>query len=89
MNLEEPVKEEKSIKKPYNPEETRTIVDVLDQNALMHIITDELASYTGSKLLNLSKLGISSVKELVGLDHLHRLDLSYNKLKSVRVGVSI
>lgn len=71
--------------KGYHPEEIKTVVEVLDQNALMHLIPDELPSYTGSKMLKLSKLGIMSLGQLSCLDHLNRLDLSYNKLKSVRV----
>lgn len=72
-------------RKEYHPEEIKTVVEVLDQNALMHLIPDELPSYTGSKMLTLSKLGIMSLGQLSCLDHLNRLDLSYNKLKSVRV----
>ena len=75
-----------SEKKGYNPDEVKTIVDVLDQRALMNIITSELPSYTGSKILKLSKLGITKIEALSCLDHLNRLDLSYKKLKSVREG---
>ena len=72
-------------KKSYNPEEIKTVVDVLDQNALMRIVVDELPSYTGSKVLKLSKRGINYLAPLQCLDALNRIDLSYNKLKSVRV----
>lgn len=72
-------------KKAYNPDEIKTVVDVLDQNALMRVIVDELPSYTGSKVLKLSKLGINQLAPLQCLDALNRIDLSYNKLKSVRV----
>lgn len=76
-----------NMKKGYNPDEIKTIVDVLDQRALMNIVTNELPSYTGSKILKISKLGINKVEALSCLDHLKRLDLSYNKLKSVRVSI--
>ena len=76
-----------NMKKGYNPDEIKTIVDVLDQRALMNIVTNELPSYTGSKILKISKLGINKVETLSCLDHLNRLDLSYNKLKSVRVSI--
>lgn len=72
-------------KKAYNPEEIQTVIDVLDQNALMRVITDELPSYTGTKTLKLSNLGINQLASLQCLDGLNRIDLSYNKLKSVRV----
>ena len=72
--------------KSYNPEEIQTVIDILDQNALMRLITDELPSYTGTKMLKLSKLGINQLTSLQCLDKLNRIDLSYNKLKSVRVG---
>ena len=73
--------------KSYNPEEIQTVIDILDQNALMRLIADELPSYTGTKMLKLSKLGINQLTSLQCLDHLNRIDLSYNKLKSVRVGL--
>ena len=85
MSTETTERNEVEVKKGYNPEEVKTVVDVLDQRALMNIITSELPSYTGSKMLKLSKLGINKVETLSCLDHLNRLDLSYNKLKSVRV----
>lgn len=72
-------------KKEYDPDNIKTVVDVLDQNALMRIVVDELPSYTGSKALKLSKLGISQLAPLQCLDALNRIDLSFNKLKSVRV----
>lgn len=72
-------------KKGYNPDDIKTVIDVLDQNALMRVIVDELPSYTGSKMLKLSKLGINKLEALQCLDSLNRIDLSYNKLKSVRV----
>ena len=73
--------------KAYNPDEIQTVIDILDQNALMRLITDELPSYTGTKMLKLSKLGINQLTSLQCLDNLNRIDLSYNKLKSVRVGL--
>ena len=73
--------------KSYNPEEIQTVIDIFDQNALMRLITDELPSYTGTKMLKLSKLGINQLTSLQCLDNLNRIDLSYNKLKSVRVGL--
>ena len=85
MEVEKVETSSENDKKGYNPDEIKTIVDVLDQRALMNIITNELPSYTGSKMLKLSKLGINKMEELSCLDHLNRLDLSYNKLKSVRV----
>ena len=85
MEVEKVETSSENDKKGYNPDEIKTIVDVLDQRALMNIITCELPSYTGSKMLKLSKLGINKTEELSCLGHLNRLDLSYNKLKSVRV----
>lgn len=76
-------------KKGYDPDAMKTVVDVLDQRALMNIVTSELPSYTGSKMLKISKLGITKIEALSCLDHLNRLDLSYNKLKSVRVWINI
>ena len=72
-------------KKGYNPDDIKTVIDVLDQNALMRLIVDELPSYAGSKMLKLSRLGINKLEPLQCLDSLNRIDLSYNKLKSVRV----
>lgn len=72
-------------KKGYNPDDIKTVIDVLDQNALMRLIVDELPSYAGSKMLKLSRLGINKLEPLQYLDGLNRIDLSYNKLKSVRV----
>lgn len=72
-------------KKGYNPDDIKTVIDVLDQNALMRLIVDELPSYTGPKMLKLSRLGINKLEPLQCLDGLNRIDLSYNKLKSVRV----
>lgn len=87
MEVEKVETSSENDKKGYNPDEIKTIVDVLDQRALMNIITNELPSYTGSKMLKLSKLGINKMEALSCLDHLNRLDLSYNKLKSVRVSI--
>ena len=63
-------------KKGYNPDDIKTVIDVLDQNALMRVIVDELPSYTGSKMLTLSKLGINKLEALQCLDSLNRIDLS-------------
>ena len=87
MEVEKVETSSENDKKGYNPDEIKTIVDVLDQRALMNIITNELPSYTGSKMLKLSKLGINKMEALSCFDHLNRLDLSYNKLKSVRVSI--
>ncbi|OAO16933.1 leucine rich repeat protein [Blastocystis sp. ATCC 50177/Nand II] len=68
----------------YNPEEMESKVEILNADTIRTVLTEDLASYTGSKLVNLSKLGITKLESLSGLDHANRIDLSYNKLKSIR-----
>lgn len=69
----------------YKPEEMESKVEILNADTIRTVLTEDFASYTGSKLVNLSKLGISKLESLSGLDHANRIDLSYNKLKSIRV----
>ena len=73
----------------YNPEEMESKVEILNADTIRTVLTEDLASYTGSKLVNLSKLGITKLESLSGLDHANRIDLSYNKLKSIRVGIAL
>lgn len=73
----------------YNPEEMESKVEILNADTIRTVLTEDLASYTGSKLVNMSKLGITKLESLSGLDHANRIDLSYNKLKSIRVGIAL
>ena len=69
-------------------EERSLIVQLLDQSSLAQLIKDDLSTYTGSKVLNLSSHEIETLGQLSNLEHVNRLDLSCNKLKSVRVRIS-
>ena len=69
-------------------EERSLIVQLLDQSSLAQLIKDDLSTYTGSKVLNLSGHEIETLGQLSNLEHVNRLDLSCNKLKSVRVRIS-
>ena len=66
-------------------EEPNVSVPLLDQSSLAQLIRDDLSTYTGSKMLKLSNHEIETLGQLSNLEHVNRLDLSGNKLKSVRV----
>ena len=72
-----------------NAEETSSTIAVLDNTTIGTVLRDKLSSYTGCKLVNLSKLGISKIETLSCLDRANRVDLSHNQLKSVRVAFPI
>ena len=72
-----------------NAEETNSTIAVLDNTTIGTVLRDKLSSYTGSKLVNLSKLGITKIETLSCVDRANRIDLSHNQLKSVRVAFPI